>query len=156
MLFYSKYQHFVIAWSSISLTSIHDVKMSITMSWDYDFREHSIIMPSLVLVKYQDFRILTLVNLTTHYFPFGFLSLCIYMVDAKTTRSSNLGPTLVLWCNFWTYDVNIGPNYKKAQLCNIMCIKYVCIIISTSIDPRFFWNITFIGIWHCQQFFVIS
>ena len=39
-----------LSWSSKSLTWICDVKMSITTSWDYDFRCHSIITPSLALV----------------------------------------------------------------------------------------------------------
>ena len=38
----------------------------------------------------------------------------------------------VLLCNCWTYEGNIGPKFKKAELCNFGGVKCVGKISSTA------------------------
>ena len=47
----------------------------------------------------------------------------------------------VIKCNCWTYEDNIGKQFKKAKLCKIGGVKYVRKISFTGIDPRFVRNI---------------
>ena len=49
---------------------------------------------------------------------------CRRMVKAPPLISLDLHLSATK-CNCWTYDVNIGPKFKKSELYNIVVVKYV-------------------------------
>ena len=58
------------------------------------------------------------------------------MLKAPPLISSDLH-FLVIKCHCPTFDDNIGPKFKKSEVCNIGGIQYVQKISLMGIDPRF-------------------